>query len=62
MLNGQKLQGTTTCKEVLDSEFPLMVMIYNIAFRGYDPKFILEGCRQHNKALTTPYALMLEEE
>ena len=43
-------------------EFPLMVMIYNIAFRGYDPKFILEGCRQHNKALTTPYALMLEEE
>ncbi|KAK8800228.1 hypothetical protein WA171_004863 [Blastocystis sp. BT1] len=69
VLNGQKLQGTTTCKEVynmlinsqLDSEFPLMVMIYNIAFRGYDPKFILEGCRQHNGVLSSPYALMLEE-
>ena len=38
-----------------------MVMIYNIAFRGYDPKFILEGCRQHNGVLSSPYALMLEE-
>ena len=38
-----------------------MVMIYNIAFRGYDPKFILEGCRQHNGVLSSPSALMLEE-
>jgi hypothetical protein len=41
----------------MDQEFPLMVMIYNIAFRGYDAKLILEGCRMHNGTLSTPYAL-----
>lgn len=39
-----------------------MVMIYNIAFRGYHPKFILDGCRLHNGTLTSPYALMLEDD
>ncbi|CBK22853.2 uncharacterized protein [Blastocystis hominis] len=69
MLNGQKLQGTTTCKEVydmlintqMDQEFPLMVTIYNIAYRGYDPKLILEGCRLHNGVPMTPYSMLTQE-
>ena len=46
----------------MDSAFPLMVTIYNIAFRGYDAKYIINGCRLHNGCITSPYAFMLEEE
>ena len=35
---------------------------YNIAFRGYDAKYIINGCRLHNGCITSPYAFMLEEE
>ena len=68
MLNGQKLQGTTTCAEVYDclvayqmeNEFPLLTMIYNIAFRDYDPKLILEACRMHYSHLTSKFSYMVE--
>lgn len=50
LLNGQKLQGTWTAKEVYkilhankaDHEFPLFVAIYKISFEGADPKTITE--------------------
>merc|ERR1719487_1252494 len=50
MLNGQKLQGTITSKDVmvvlksknLASEFPLFTKIYEIAFEGKDPATITE--------------------
>lgn len=38
-----------------------MVMIYNVAFRGFDPKCILEGCRAHNGTLMSPYAMMKDD-
>jgi len=50
MLNGQKLQGTITSKDVnvvlksknLASEFPLFTKIYEIAFEGKDPATITD--------------------
>merc|ERR1740138_1802523 len=50
MLNGQKLQGTITAKDVmvvlksknLAAEFPLFTRIYEIAFEGKDPSTITE--------------------
>merc|ERR1712183_836042 len=44
-LNGQKLQGTGTCEDVMkaikgkskEADFPLFVMIHKIAFEGMDP-------------------------
>jgi len=50
MLNGQKLQGTITSKDVqvvlksknLAAEFPLFNRIYEIAFEGKDPATITE--------------------
>ena len=49
-LNGQKLQGTGTAKDVMTclkskdamKEFPLFTAIYNIAFEGADPKTIID--------------------
>jgi len=49
MLNGQKLQGTMTAKDVmvvlrakkLEKEFPLFTRIYEIAFEGKDPASIV---------------------
>mmetsp|Transcript_18107 Transcript_18107/g.17477 ORF Transcript_18107/g.17477 Transcript_18107/m.17477 type:complete len:378 (-) Transcript_18107:531-1664(-) len=51
MLNGQKLQGTLTCKDavmVLESqgmmsEFPLINIIHEIAFKGIPIERIVEG-------------------
>ncbi|DAZ93337.1 TPA: hypothetical protein N0F65_010803 [Lagenidium giganteum] len=50
MLNGQKLQGTLTSKEVstilkahnAEDQFPLFTAIYRIAFEGADPKTITQ--------------------
>ncbi|GLD98921.1 hypothetical protein PINS_up007639 [Pythium insidiosum] len=50
MLNGQKLQGTLTAKEVhhilqaheSEDQFPLFTNIYRIAYEGADPKIITE--------------------
>jgi len=50
MLNGQKLQGTITSKDVmvvlksksLAAEFPLFTKIYEIAFEGKDPSTITD--------------------
>ena len=50
MLNGQKLQGTITSKDVnvvlqsknLAAEFPLFTRINEIAFEGKDPKSIVD--------------------
>jgi len=50
MLNGQKLQGTITAKDVmvvlknkeLVAEFPLFTRIHEIAFEGKDPATIVE--------------------
>ena len=50
MLNGQKLQGTITSKDVavvlkakyLEKEFPLFTRIHETAFEGKDPKSITE--------------------
>ena len=50
MLNGQKLQGTITSKDVmvvlkakgLVDEFPLFTRIHEIAFEGKDPASIVE--------------------
>jgi len=49
-LNGQKLQGTITAKDVmtvlkhkkLEADFPLFTRIHEIAFEGKDPKAIVE--------------------
>uniref|UniRef100_A0A7S0Q4K2 Glycerol-3-phosphate dehydrogenase [NAD(+)] n=1 Tax=Coccolithus braarudii TaxID=221442 RepID=A0A7S0Q4K2_9EUKA len=49
-LNGQKLQGTITCEDVMkalkakgcEDEFPLFVMINKIAFEGEDPKVMVD--------------------
>lgn len=51
LLNGQKLQGTLTCKEVhallesrgLLNAFPLMTTIFNIAYKGEPIADIVEG-------------------
>jgi len=51
LLNGQKLQGTLTCKEVhallesrgLLSAFPLMTTIYNIAYKGEPIADVVNG-------------------
>ncbi|RHY40352.1 hypothetical protein DYB34_009642, partial [Aphanomyces astaci] len=50
VLNGQKLQGTGTAKEVFHiiekthslPEFPLFAAIYRIAFEGADPTTIVK--------------------
>ena len=50
MLNGQKLQGTITSKDVmvvlnskkLAKEFPLFTRIHEIAFEGKPPSAIVE--------------------
>merc|ERR1712146_254715 len=49
-LNGQKLQGTGTCKDVMtaiqsakrESAFPLFVQIHKIAFEGAPPESLIE--------------------
>jgi len=49
-LNGQKLQGTGTAKDVMtciknkgaEADFPLFVTIYKIAFEGAEPKSLIE--------------------
>ncbi|KAL1519219.1 hypothetical protein AB1Y20_003478 [Prymnesium parvum] len=48
-LNGQKLQGTGTCVDVMkaikslgkEKEFPLFAKIHGIAFEGHDPKTLV---------------------
>ena len=50
MLNGQKLQGTITSKDVqlclasksAEGDFPLFCMINKIAFHGEDPKKVVQ--------------------
>ena len=50
MLNGQKLQGTITSKDVsvvlkakgLEKDFPLFTKIHEIAFEGKPPESIIE--------------------
>ncbi|KAK2197279.1 bifunctional Glycerol-3-phosphate dehydrogenase [Babesia duncani] len=50
MLNGQKLQGVSTCAEVYrvisnngkKAEFPLFDITYQIAFEGRDPKALID--------------------
>ena len=50
LLNGQKLQGTITSKDVhvvlqakgLTDQFPLFTRIHDIAFEGKDPKTIVD--------------------
>jgi glycerol-3-phosphate dehydrogenase (NAD+) len=54
LLNGQKLQGTPTCKEVhallesrgLRKAFPLISTIYDISFKGKPVESVVEGIRQ----------------
>ena len=49
-LNGQKLQGTGTCQDVMkalkaksvESDFPLFTMIHKIAFEGAHPTTLIE--------------------
>merc|ERR1712083_196616 len=49
-LNGQKLQGTGTCEDVMkalktkgcEGEFPLFTLIHKVAFEGAHPKTIIE--------------------
>jgi glycerol-3-phosphate dehydrogenase (NAD+) len=49
MLNGQKLQGTTTAKEVYEflkarnmtEDFPLMTTVYRIIYEGEPPETIV---------------------
>merc|ERR1712176_936177 len=49
-LNGQKLQGTGTCEDVMkalkakgcEDDFPLFVIIYKVAFEGATPKMMVE--------------------
>ena len=49
-LNGQKLQGTGTCEDVMkalkakgvEAEFPLFVQIHKVAFEGAHPSSIIE--------------------
>mmetsp|Transcript_31237 Transcript_31237/g.73046 ORF Transcript_31237/g.73046 Transcript_31237/m.73046 type:complete len:400 (+) Transcript_31237:65-1264(+) len=51
MLNGQKLQGTLTCKEIhviLEREgqvaqYPLFASIYRIAFEGWNPETMISS-------------------
>eukprot|EP01089_Gocevia_fonbrunei_P001072 TRINITY_DN11025_c0_g1_i1.p1 TRINITY_DN11025_c0_g1~~TRINITY_DN11025_c0_g1_i1.p1 ORF type:complete len:396 (+),score=70.78 TRINITY_DN11025_c0_g1_i1:131-1189(+) len=59
MLNGQKLQGTLTAKEIyeilekrkLTEKFPLFTAVYQISFEGRDPITITEigSWHQHGK-------------
>ena len=50
LLNGQKLQGILTAKEIheiltaknLVKEFPMFTTVYRIGFEGLDPKAIIE--------------------
>ncbi|KAJ3401304.1 glycerol-3-phosphate dehydrogenase [Chytriomyces hyalinus] len=50
LLNGQKLQGTLTAKEVhiileqkgLCHEFPLFTQVYNICYEGHEPSAIIK--------------------
>ncbi len=58
MLNGQKLQGTPTAKEVYAllesrgvlSQFPLMSTIHDIAFRGRPVEEIVQGINTHRSS------------
>jgi glycerol-3-phosphate dehydrogenase (NAD+) len=51
MLNGQKLQGTTTAKELheflsargMTDEFPLLTTVYRIIYGGDPPETIVRG-------------------
>ncbi|KAI8611772.1 NAD-dependent glycerol-3-phosphate dehydrogenase C-terminus-domain-containing protein [Chytriomyces sp. MP71] len=50
LLNGQKLQGTLTAKEVhlilqqkgVTHDFPLFTQVYNICYEGHDPSTIIK--------------------
>jgi glycerol-3-phosphate dehydrogenase (NAD+) len=50
MLNGQKLQGSTTAKEVYDflnargmtGDFPLMTTVYRVLYAGESPETIVK--------------------
>ena len=44
----------------MENEFPLLTMIYNIAFRDYDPKLILEACRMHSSHPPSTFSYMVE--
>jgi len=47
-LNGQKLQGTGTCEDVMkaikgkEKDFPLFTMIHKIAFEGVSPQELVK--------------------
>ena len=50
MLNGQKLQGTRTCEDVMTclvargraAQYPLFTRIHEIAFQGKSPQSIVD--------------------
>ncbi|KAJ1904209.1 glycerol-3-phosphate dehydrogenase [Tieghemiomyces parasiticus] len=58
MLNGQKLQGTSTCQDVCDylsqrnrgPEFPLFMTIHDICFRGLAPENITKFNRRQTNS------------
>lgn len=67
LLNGQKLQGTLTAKEVyplLESrnilnDFPLIKIIYEISFRGKSVESITDGiCAKSNNSRSSPRSVM----